>query len=213
MMNSNAWVPEMTLFLFWWTNKYTCTPEETVCHCLVAYCVTVQFVLPNPTGTGKNGINHYCYLPYTRNQRQCHRKWTPIGQLVSKWKSCLLFCQIFRRNLLRTRNIVTPILSRRFLCQGQMSAQPGVGSSQHVKLVKPYFSVNYNMVRWISAPSTIHFRPRCEIFVLVVCLQCFNFVNIPPPSKINMELRWVNNVNLFSMFSQFNHHTEIDDSF
>ena len=59
------------------------------------------------------------------------------------------------------------------------------------------------MVRWLSAPSTIHFRPRCEIFVLVVCLHCFNFVNIPPPSKINMELRWVNNVNLFKLYGYF----------
>ena len=67
--NSNAWVPKMTLFLFWWTNKHTCTPDETICHCLVACCLTAQFALPNPTGTGKDGINHYCHLPYTRNQR------------------------------------------------------------------------------------------------------------------------------------------------
>ena len=48
--------------LFWLTNKHTCTPEETVCHCPVACCLTAQFALPNPTGTGKDGINHYC--PY-----------------------------------------------------------------------------------------------------------------------------------------------------
>ena len=58
----------MTLFLFWWTNRHTCTPEETVCHCPVACCVTAQFALPNPTGTGKDGINHYCPPPYSRNK-------------------------------------------------------------------------------------------------------------------------------------------------
>ena len=26
-----------------------------------------QFALPNPTGTGKDGMNHYCHLPFTRN--------------------------------------------------------------------------------------------------------------------------------------------------
>ena len=26
-----------------------------------------QFALPNPTGTGKDGTNHYCHLPFTRN--------------------------------------------------------------------------------------------------------------------------------------------------
>ena len=68
LTNSIAWVPEMTLFLFWWT-AHTCIPEETVCHCPVACCVTASFALPNLTGTGKDGINHYCHLPYTRNQR------------------------------------------------------------------------------------------------------------------------------------------------
>ena len=79
--DSNAWFPQMTLFLFWWTNKHTCTPEETVCHCSVSCCMTAQFALPNPTGTGKDGINHYCPLPYTRNQidRATGNK-IPIGQ-------------------------------------------------------------------------------------------------------------------------------------
>ena len=29
-------------FLFWLTNRHTCTPEETVCHSPVACCLTVQ---------------------------------------------------------------------------------------------------------------------------------------------------------------------------
>ena len=32
-------------------------------------CMTAQFALLNPTRTGRDGINHYCHLPYTRNQR------------------------------------------------------------------------------------------------------------------------------------------------
>ena len=56
------------LFLFWLTCKYTYTPEETLCHSPVACCVTVIFALPNPTGTGKDGINHNCHLPYMRNR-------------------------------------------------------------------------------------------------------------------------------------------------
>ena len=59
----------MTPFLFWRTNKHTCTLQETVCHCPAACCVTGQFSLPNPSGTGKDGMNHYCHLPYMRNQR------------------------------------------------------------------------------------------------------------------------------------------------
>ena len=137
-------VSPKTLFLFWWTNKHTCTPEETVCQYPVACCVTAQFALPNPTGTGKDGINHYCPLPYTINQRD--RATGNELRLVSdsRWESCLLFCRILWRNLLRTHNIVTLILSWRFLCQGRMSAQPGMGSSQHVMLVKPYCSVKYD---------------------------------------------------------------------
>ena len=43
------------------TNKHMSTPEETICHFPVAR-VRGQFALPNPTGTGKDGMNHYCHL-------------------------------------------------------------------------------------------------------------------------------------------------------
>ena len=59
----------MTPFLFWWTNKHTCTLQEAVCHCPVACCVTRQFALPNPAGAGKDGMSPYCHLPYMINQR------------------------------------------------------------------------------------------------------------------------------------------------
>ena len=36
---------------------------------VVACCVTGQFILPNPSGTDKDDMNHYCHLPYMRNQR------------------------------------------------------------------------------------------------------------------------------------------------
>ena len=94
---SQRLVSQMTLFLIWWTNKHTCTPEETVCHCPVACCVTVQFALPNPTGTGKDGIPHYCPLPYTRNQGD--RVTGNELRLVSdsRWESCLLFVEFYEK--------------------------------------------------------------------------------------------------------------------
>ena len=55
-------------------------------------------------------------------------------------------------------------------------------------------NAHYNMVRWISAPGTMHFCPRydtfwpCGLFTLLqVCKH--------PPSKIGMKLRWVSSVN------------------
>ena len=55
-------------------------------------------------------------------------------------------------------------------------------------LKKPYFRnvkvEYYNMVRWIFAPGTMHFRPGTTLFGPVVCLHCFNFVNIPPPKSV-----------------------------
>ena len=91
---------------------------------------------------------HKSLLPpiiHKKSERQGHQKWTPIGQLPSGWQSCLLFCQIFRKNLLPTRNIITLILSRWFLCQGQMSTQSGICLSPHARLVKPYFSMKYDI--------------------------------------------------------------------
>ena len=41
------------------TNKHMSTPEETICHFPVA---RVAFALPNPMGTGKDGMNHCCHL-------------------------------------------------------------------------------------------------------------------------------------------------------
>ena len=113
---------------------------------------------------------HKSVLPPTihkKSERQGHRKWTPIGQLPSRWTSCLLFCQIFRKNLLRTRNIVTLILSRRFLCQGQMSAQAAVGSSQHVRLVKPYFSVKYDISS--SGPFRVEHWWQVSVCSILIC--------------------------------------------
>ena len=69
LTDSKALVPQIIPFLFWWSNKHMCTLEETVCHCPVACCVTGQFALPNPSGTGKHSLNHYCHPPYMINQR------------------------------------------------------------------------------------------------------------------------------------------------
>ena len=69
LTDSKAWIPQMTPFPFWWTNNHTCTLEETVCYCPVACSVTGHFALPNPAGTVKDGMNHYCHLPHMINQR------------------------------------------------------------------------------------------------------------------------------------------------
>ena len=145
LTNSNAWVPEMTLFLFWWTNTYMYTRGNRL---PLSGRMLRDSVVCSADSHRNWHRRHKSLLPpiiHKKSERQGHRKWTPIGQLPSRWKSCLLFCQIFRKNLLCTRNIDTLILFRRFLCQGQMSAQPGVGSSQHVRLVKLYFSVKYGI--------------------------------------------------------------------
>ena len=145
LTNSNAWVPEMTLFLFWWTYTHMYTRGNRM-------PLSGRMLRDRVVCSAESHRNwqrrHKSLLPPTMHKKseiQGRRKWTPIGQLPSRRKSCLLFCQIFRRNLLRTHNIVTLILSRRFLCQGQMSAQPCVGSLQHVTRVKPYFSLKYDI--------------------------------------------------------------------
>ena len=136
----------MTPYLFWWTNKHTCT--LTVSCCPVACCVTRQFALSNPSVTDKDGMNHYCHLPYMRNQGDgttgnelrlvsCHQDGSHVRS----------FTQLFGGNLLRTRSIVTLILSRWFRCQSRMSTHTGVGSSQRVRHGKPYFSVKCNYSR------------------------------------------------------------------
>ena len=70
------------------TNKHASTPEETIGHFPVAHIVRGQFALPNPVGTGKNGLKHYCHLSCHTGeiQRQDHPKWTLIGQLASTWR-------------------------------------------------------------------------------------------------------------------------------
>ena len=142
--DSNAWFPQMTPFLFWWTNKHTCTPEETVCHCPVACCVTAQFALPNPTGTGKDGINHYCPLPYKKNQETGPPEMkTPIGQ---RFEIGVMFAVLsnFMEEFAshsqhrHTDTVLTIPMSRPNICA------TNVGSSQHVRLVKPYFSMKYD---------------------------------------------------------------------
>ena len=145
LTNSNAWVPQITLFLFWWTNTHMYTKGNRL-------PLSGRMLRDSVVCSAESHRNwqrrHKSLLPpniHKKSERQGHRKWIPIGLFPSRWQSCLLFCQNFRKNLLGTHNIVTLILSRRFLCQGQMFAQPGVGSSQHVRLVKPYFSVKYDI--------------------------------------------------------------------
>ena len=50
----------------------------------------------------------------------------------------------------------------------------------------------YNMVRWISAPGTMHFRPRYDTFWPCGLFTLLQFCN---PPQISMKLRWVSSVN------------------
>ena len=74
--------------------------------------------------------------------------------------------------------------------------------------------IYYNMVRWISAPGTMHFCPQYDTF-----WPCGLFTLLQhPPSKISMKLRWVSSVNLVNCGDIFNLLTilsspEINDSF
>ena len=145
LTNSYAWVPEMTIFLFWWTKTHMYTRGNRL---PLSRHMLRHSVVCSAESHRNWQRRHKSLLPpniHKKSERQGHRKWIPIGQFPSRWQSYLLFSQNFRKNLLGTHNIVTLILSRRFLWQGQMSAQPGSGSSQHVRLVKPCFSVKYDI--------------------------------------------------------------------
>ena len=76
---------------------------------------------------------------------------------------------------------------------------------------------NYNMVRWISAPGTMHFCPQYDTFWPCGLFTLLQFCK-HPPSKISLKLRWVSSVNLVNCGDIFNLLTilsspEINDSF
>ena len=76
---------------------------------------------------------------------------------------------------------------------------------------------HYNMVRWISAPGTMHFCPQYDTFWPCGLFTLLQFCK-HPPSKISMKLRWVSSVNLVNCGDIFNLLTilsspEINDSF
>ena len=87
----------MTLFLFWWTNTHMYTRGNRL-------PLSGRMLRDSVVCSAKSHRNwqrrHKSLLPpaiHKKSERQGHRKWTPIGQLPSRWKSCLLFCQIFGR--------------------------------------------------------------------------------------------------------------------
>ena len=57
------------------------------------------------------------------------------------------------------------------------------------------FTNHYNMVRWISAPGTMHFRPRYDTFWPCGLFTLLQFCKHPPPPPISMKLRWITSVN------------------
>ena len=164
LTNSNAWFPEMTLFLFWWTNTHMYTRGNRL-------PLSGRMLRDSVVCSAESHRNwqrrHKSLLPpniHKKSERQGHRKWTPIDQFPSRWKSCLLFCQIFRKNLLGTHNIVTLILSGRFLCQGQMSAQPGVAHFE-VSIGDHFLSVEFRHVNNIGLCTShlVNFLSRCMV--------------------------------------------------
>ena len=90
-----------------------------------------------------------------------------------------------------------------------------------LKFPKNYVThtLNYNMVRWIFAPCTMHFRPRYDTFWPCCLFTLLLFCKHPPPPppphthQINMKPRW--EVKLWGyfqgMFWKIYHH--INDSF
>ena len=77
--------------------------------------------------------------------------------------------------------------------------------------------LHYNMVRWISAPGTMHFCPQYDTFWPCGLFTLLQFCK-HPPYKISMKLRWVSSVNLVNCGDIFNLLTilsspEINDSF
>ena len=70
----------------------------------------------------------------------------------------------------------------------------------HMKLSVKWYMPYYNMVRWISAPGTMHFRPRYDTFWPCGLFTLLQFGKHPPPKKkkkkkISMKLRWASSVN------------------
>ena len=57
-----------------------------------------------------------------------------------------------------------------------------------------WVKIYYNMVRWISAPGTMHFCPQYDTFWPCRLFTLLQFCK-HPPSKISMKLRWVSSVN------------------
>ena len=76
------------------------------------------------------------------------------------------------------------------------------------------YIANYNTVRWIFAPGTMHFRPRYDTFWPCGLFTLLQFCK-HPPSKINMKPGW--EFKLWGYFQwvfwKFYHHIVINDSF
>ena len=96
------------------TNKHMSTPEETICHFLVA---RVAWPVCSAESHRNWQRRHESLLPpwHTRDiRRQDHRKWSMIGHLELTWRCVCSFFVFCRKNLLRTRNIVMLIMPQRF---------------------------------------------------------------------------------------------------
>ena len=61
-----------------------------------------------------------------------------------------------------------------------------------VPFLHAFYDTHYNMVRWISAPGTMHFRPRYDTFWPCGLFTLLQFCNPPPPPPNQHETEMSN---------------------
>ena len=83
--------------MFWLTNTrlHQRKPSAT----FRSHVLRGQFALPNPTGTGKDGMNHYRHLPYTRNTEtrppEMHSDWSASVDMEGYLQLCWFLSEEF----------------------------------------------------------------------------------------------------------------------
>ena len=65
-----------------------------------------------------------------------------------------------------------------------------------------YLVFHNNMVRWISAPGAMHFRPRYDTFWPRGLFTLLQFCK-HPPSNVSLKLRWISSVSEVKLLGYF----------
>ena len=139
-----------------------------------------------------------------------HDKWREPMKIDFK-TSNIVVQYVFKKMVLIWKRV--DIVSFCVICQCVVYVILSIKSSVSDECCVRY----YNMVRWISAPGTMHFCPQYDTFWPCGLFTLLQFCK-HPPSKISMKLRWVSSVNLVNCGDIFNLLTilsspEINDSF